>query len=475
MYLKGSTINNRGHARKMAAHLFKDENEIITVRESLLGTSRTAIERELVAMQHYAKLTKGKEAVFSVAISPREHESLSEEQLDRAIEMIEERFKLEGQQKIVIDHVKDGRAHSHVLWSKVDIDNQKLIATNNYKVILKDMAREMEREFEHELTRSRYTDKTLEVTDQDRMRDGRRSPEKLEQRSSVERKRLLGDLWQDAQSPDHFIAMAKDEGYAIARGDKAKFVVIDRDGEISSLARDLPKTVKTKDLESRFQGLEKPLPNTAQVLEQIKGQERTLQPGFKRVTQKPATEIRPVFKGAAKEPEAEIFDRDEYETNYQKELVDKAIEAEKLRMKKEKEKERTERQARLLQRREERKQKERAYRRKRLAASREKWKVGDKSDIKREFAEEVHDQKLPEQKAENDNQIQKEGPNVREGESYITKDFNELTPKEKSQREHEEWLESRRQKKMQRKLRGTQAQTKSKNKDKDQGQERALE
>ena len=394
MFLKGSTINNSGHARKMAAHLFKDENEIINVRESLLGKNKKSIGDELVAMQKYAELTRGKEAIFSVAVSPREHESLTDKQLDRAVEMIEKRFNLEGQQKIIIDHVKEGRAHSHVLWSKVDIEKGKLIPTNNYKVILKDMAREMEREFSHEMTPSRYSEKSLELLDKDRMRDARRSPEKVEQRSSMERKRLLSGLWQEAKSPGHFIDMAKDAGYTIARGDKAKFVVIDRDGDISSLARDLPKTVKTKDIENRFQALEKPLPMASLVLEQVKGQKRSLQREFNALKQQGAPEIKHEFREAAREPEAEIFDRDQYETERQKNLVDKAIEAEQLRLKKQRETERDERKAQMLQRREKRKEKEREDRRRRLASSREKWKVGERgsSNIAREFAEEVHDQ-----------------------------------------------------------------------------------
>lgn len=486
MFLKGSTINNFGHARKMAAHLFKDENEKITVRESLTGTSRKAVETELVAMQKYAELTRGKEGIFSVAISPRENESLNDEQLDRAVEMIEDRFKLEGQQKIIIDHVKDGRAHSHVLWSKVDIENCKLIPTNNYKLILKDMARQMEREFNHEQTPSRYTDKTLEMTNADRMRDGRRTADKKEQRTSVERKRLMGQLWQGAKTPDHFIAMAKDEGYAIARGDKAAFVVIDQDGEVSSLARDLPKTIRKKDVENRFQFLETPLPTAAQVLESINTPEQgqKIKPEFESAATKVEKEqqrersedqgkesetVKPEFQDATREPEAEIFDRDDYERRWQLKIGDDAIKADEKRRKEQKESKEQAHQVRAAQVKLKQETEQREARRKKLVAGREKWEVGVKSNIKREFAEEVHDRELTELTPVNDNKPEKNGPNVREGESYITKDFNDLTPNEKRAYRKEEKSKERERLKELRRSRAEQA------KDKDQGQDMGME
>lgn len=267
MILTGSTIGNIKHARQMAAHLFKDENEKIIVEETIGGgDDRKAVENGLVEMQMYTRMTRGDTGIFHVAISPREHESLTPEQQERSLQLIEKKFSLEGQTRMQVSHIKDGRKHTHVFWSMVDQDDLKLKDIRHYKLKLQDIADQMDREFEHEQTPRRPDEKSIEITNADRMQDGKKGKG---QQKAQGRKEEIGQLWRESKTGQEFLTKARAAGYEIAKGDKAAFALLDRDGVATSLARDLPKLVKTQDVRERL-GSEHNFPSVAQARENQK-------------------------------------------------------------------------------------------------------------------------------------------------------------------------------------------------------------
>jgi hypothetical protein len=234
----------------MAAHLFKEENEVIQVRESLDGgQDRQAVEASLVEMQLYTRMTRGNTGIFSVAISPREGDTLTPEQQARAIELIEKKFKLEGQPRIRVDHEKSGRFHSHLFFSIVDQEKCKLIEISHYKYKLQECAVTMEKEFDLAPVRRTPDEHTIEVTNADRMRD-------TKERKCQDRKREVSDLWNRSKSAEEFLEQIRAAGYEVAKGERSRFVLLDRDGQPYNLVRELPKEVKAKAVTMRFEGLE---------------------------------------------------------------------------------------------------------------------------------------------------------------------------------------------------------------------------
>ena len=270
MILSGSTISNINHARKMAAHLYKDENEKV-VRETLNGgTEYTDLEKSLVSMQLMTKMTKGNTGIFHVAISPREHENLTPEQYDEAIEMIERKFGFRDendvlqQPRVRVDHVKDGRPHSHLLWSLVDQENEKLIKTSLYKRKLQKCAVEMEQKFGLEPVNRSPNNRTMQVTHTDRMVETRNKQKNPERIKALDRKKEITNIWNQSETGQGFLEGLKHAGYTIANGDKMTtvtiineqgekekvkqpvLVVIDQYGTARNIARELPRTVKIK-------------------------------------------------------------------------------------------------------------------------------------------------------------------------------------------------------------------------------------
>lgn len=234
----------------MADHLFKTENETIIVRDNFdEGYDRKGVENALIEMQLYTRQTKGNTGIFSVAISPSENDKLTPEQRARAIEIIEEKFGLQNQVKVQIDHVKDGRAHSHLLWSVVNQEEGKLIRLNNYKRRLQTCSTEMEQEFNLEQVRRTPDEMTVEVSHADRMRQGKH-------KKCQHRKQEISAVWNSTDTAEDFLMQVRGLGYGVAKGDRSAFVLIDHDGKVYNLVRELPKMVKTKDVRMRFGEIE---------------------------------------------------------------------------------------------------------------------------------------------------------------------------------------------------------------------------
>ena len=214
MILKGSRIANIAHARKMARHLLKEENEVVQLWES----AADGLENNLVDFQLYTKLTRGNRGIYFVAINPREHEEITQEQWAIAVERIEKELGFTGQPRVQVYHEKDGRPHLHVGWSMVDQEKGKILDPKNDRPRLQTLGLELEKEFGHELTRRTANDNTIEITDKDRARESKTG------KSAKERKQLFTQLWNETETPDAFLTALAREGYQVAKGDRAGIV-----------------------------------------------------------------------------------------------------------------------------------------------------------------------------------------------------------------------------------------------------------
>lgn len=263
MILDGSTITGTGHARNMAAHLFKDENEYILPRQTIgRSQDREGFENDLVQMQLYTRMTEGDRGIFHVAINPRQYEQLTPEQHDRALEIIEQKFGLSDQPRMQIDHVKEGRVHTHVFWSTVDQEKAKLIDLPHYKLRLQDCATQMEKEFGHDPTIRQTNEKTYEITNAERMVAQRT------RRKAMVNKEEITAMWTETETWEQFTAKLQENGYAVAKGERCKYALIDPKGQVCNLVRQLPKTINYKKVSERVGALR--LPSLEEAKEQHK-------------------------------------------------------------------------------------------------------------------------------------------------------------------------------------------------------------
>ncbi len=244
MIIKGKAVGSVGHWSRYLRE--QGENEKVTERE-IKGTVARDLKGALEEMRDLASETRSEgNFLYHASFNPRPGENLTPEQWQKAIDRVEKVMGFEDHQRIVYEHVKEGRQHFHVLWNRTDTNSFTIKDIKGDRYTLRRVSNELEKEFG--LT------PTKPVRDYNDARPHDEWELKQAQRSGIEIKDFkaeLTSLWQATDSGKAFIAAAEEKGYAIAKGDRRDFVILDRAGEVHSLARRLDG-VKVADVRDRF-------------------------------------------------------------------------------------------------------------------------------------------------------------------------------------------------------------------------------
>ena len=146
MILKGS---QRGNGADLATHLMNSfDNERIEIAE-VYGAVADDLHGAFAEFEAVSLGTKAKEYLYSLSISPSA--PLTREQYFEAIGIIEARLGLTDQPRAVVFHVKDGREHCHVVWSRIDVDRMRAVHMAHDHRKLMDLACELARKYGLEL------------------------------------------------------------------------------------------------------------------------------------------------------------------------------------------------------------------------------------------------------------------------------------------------------------------------------------
>lgn len=234
MIIKGSS---RAGGAALGVHLNRtDTNERVAVLE-LRGVSGINLDEGLREMEALGAGTRCKSPLYHANIDPRADEVLTPKQWSQAVDALEAKLGLTDQPRAVVQHVKEGRAHVHVVWSRIDLENNRAISdSHNYRKH-EEVARSLEREFGHTRVQGAHVE-----------REGKERPARtpshaeMQQagRSGLDPKAIKAEvtaLWQQADSGKAFATALTAAGYTLARGEKRDFILVDQAGETHSLAR----------------------------------------------------------------------------------------------------------------------------------------------------------------------------------------------------------------------------------------------
>ena len=247
MILKGKS---RGGPIDLSLHLSNEiDNEKVTIH-SVRGAASSNLYDAFREWDVVCSQTNAKKPFYSLSINPDPAQrDWSPEEWDQAIERIEDKLGLKGQPRAVVFHVKVGasdgelRKHCHVVWSRIR-PNLRSIKMSHDRYKLKACAKELATEFGLEL---RYGERAKsESFDHAKSQGKNRDSE-----SSKHRKETITKLWYRHEAPKAFEAALKQEGYVLAQGDRRAFVVVDTDGQIHSLARQIDG-VKVRQVKARL-------------------------------------------------------------------------------------------------------------------------------------------------------------------------------------------------------------------------------
>lgn len=234
MIIKGGSCAGAG---RLAAHLLRaDQNERVSVRE-LRGVGGDTLRDALTDMTAFAAGTNARKPFYHASINPRPSEPLNEAQWSTAVDRLEVALGLTGQPRIVVEHVKDGRAHRHVVWSRIDLARHRTIPdSHNYRKH-EAVARDLEQLFGFAPVRGAHigrgsSKRPERAPNHDEMQQGGRTSI-----DPQEAKAFITRLWRSTTTGQEFAAALTAAGWMLARGDRRDFVLIDPAGGVHSLPR----------------------------------------------------------------------------------------------------------------------------------------------------------------------------------------------------------------------------------------------
>jgi hypothetical protein len=277
MIIKG---NARGNAKWLAGHLQRtDTNERADVLE-IRGTASQNLEGAFREIMAVSSGTKCRDALYHANIDPRGDERLTPEQWSRAIDTLENKLGFTGQPRAVVRHVKNGREHVHVVWSRIDADRMRAIPdSHNYRKH-EEVSRQLEREFGHKRVQGALAE-----------RDGQSRPDRTPTQGEMEQgKRVdydarrasteLTAIWQRTDSGKSFAAALEEAGWCLAKGDRRDFVALDPGGGVHSVARRI-EGARAKDVRERLKDLDReavPDVEQARAVQAARAKEASLAP-----------------------------------------------------------------------------------------------------------------------------------------------------------------------------------------------------
>jgi hypothetical protein len=244
-------INNAGSRRNVGfwtRHLQNvEENERAELKE-IRGLSADNLRDALLEMQQEARcLPRLKNFMYHADFNPARHERLTAEQWDRAFEIFEQQRGIPaGQPSVVFEHEKDGRVHRHVIWTRVDHENQRATPDDlDWKVAHK-AACAIENELGLEkvigpLDREPGTKRPPRAPEPWEMYRGMKT--KLDPRDIAAE---VTDLYHRSENGKAFQAALAQHGYQLATGRRG-LLILDTAGKEHSLARRIDG-VNTKEL-----------------------------------------------------------------------------------------------------------------------------------------------------------------------------------------------------------------------------------
>jgi hypothetical protein len=211
--IKGKSITCSQRSRDH--YLRGKENDLVAVRE-ILGFATLNPDEALQMIELSAKGTRCEKPVYSAKVNPEPDRLWTEEEVRRAVELLEENLGLKGHPRVVIEHNKHGRVHYHVLWSRFHPGGGPAKNMGNDYALHQNTQSQIEKEFKLRPMRTKG-------------RDFQQSEIEWAKRYGFDIFNLRKEITKDfnkTKSGQDFMAALKAKGCVLCRGDKSQFVLI---------------------------------------------------------------------------------------------------------------------------------------------------------------------------------------------------------------------------------------------------------
>ncbi len=234
-------IINGGSRRNgtfFAKHLGNaQENERVTLCE-IRNLAAETIAEAFREMEAIAMGTRCENYFYHANINPLSKETLTHEQWNRAVDLLEEKLCLTGHARFVVEHQKKGRVHRHAVWLRIDVSRMRAVEMTDDYERHQASARELEAEFGLAQGKS--------VLGEGKTKGERpaRRPRSWEtfrgHISGIDPQRMTEQItlvYRSCSDPSEFASRLREHNYRLVKGDRTGFCIVDAAGHIHSLAR----------------------------------------------------------------------------------------------------------------------------------------------------------------------------------------------------------------------------------------------
>ncbi len=247
--------SQRGSGQDLATHLQNAyDNEYVEIAE-VRGAVAHDLHGAFAEWEVCAHAMTGcRNYLYSLSVNPDPAQGeLTRAQYGDYIERVESKLGLSGQPRAIVFHIKGGREHCHVVWSRIDAEHGKAVHQpfdrHKLMMVTKEFAREhglaLPDGMAPDAGRKREKGKSLSLYEK-RQQDktGLTKEERIEQ---------VTEAWRHSDSAQAFVRALEELGYVLATG-KRPYVLVDLYGEMNALPKLIDdRAVRTKDVRARLE------------------------------------------------------------------------------------------------------------------------------------------------------------------------------------------------------------------------------
>lgn len=137
----------RGGYRSAAEYMKEQGQNEKTRLVELSDPSAKNLDQAFQNMWVIASATSCTKPLHHISINPMKGEHLTDKQVLAIVERCEEKYgyKMFHHQRVIVEHVKDGRQHFHVIWNRVSLVSGRAVWPGHHWLKSKEVCREMER------------------------------------------------------------------------------------------------------------------------------------------------------------------------------------------------------------------------------------------------------------------------------------------------------------------------------------------
>jgi hypothetical protein len=242
--------SQRGLGQDLATHLQNAyDNEYVEIAEV-----RGAVARDLHGA--FAEwevcahaMTGCRNYLYSLSVNPDPAQGqLTRAQYRDYIDRVEGKLGLSGQPRAIVFHIKEGREHCHVVWSRIDTEHGKAVHQPFDRQKLMMVTRQFAREHGIILPEGMVPDAGRERGKKKSLSLYEKHQQDATGLTKEERIRQVTDAWRRSDGARAFVRALEELGYVLATG-KRPYVLVDLYGEMNALPKLIDdRAVRTRDI-----------------------------------------------------------------------------------------------------------------------------------------------------------------------------------------------------------------------------------